>query len=322
MNSLRRVAATFPARNPTLVRLGLRSCAGIADSQAVKEPQREGNRSMVHFKLSLNKHPLKSTKSSSSNEAVQEWENPFQHPVWSKEEAESVAITHKPPKDISDRLALSTVKLLRFSFDVLAGFKTGRHDEYKYLNRMIFLETVAGVPGMVGGMVRHLHSLRRMERDHGWIHTLLEEAENERMHLLTFLKLKEPGPLFRTSVLLTQGVFFNLFFLTYLLSPKSCHRFVGYIEEEAVRTYTKCLQDIDENKLPLFTNLPAPSIGKSYWRLGPDGMFKDLILAIRADEANHREVNHTFADMHAEKREHDVNPFLQHQNVEKHQIKK
>lgn len=39
----------------------------------------------------------------------------------------------------------------------------------------------AGVPGMVAGMLRHLHSLRRMERDHGWIHTMLEEAENERM---------------------------------------------------------------------------------------------------------------------------------------------
>ena len=68
---------------------------------------------------------------------------------------------------------------------------------------MIFLETVAGVPGMVGGMVRHLHSLRRMERDHGWIHTLLEEAENERMHLLTFLKIKEPGPFFRCVIILT-----------------------------------------------------------------------------------------------------------------------
>jgi len=42
------------------------------------------------------------------------------------------------------------------------------------------LETVAGVPGMVGAMARHLRSLRTMTRDHGWIHTLLEEAENER----------------------------------------------------------------------------------------------------------------------------------------------
>lgn len=44
--------------------------------------------------------------------------------------------------------------------------------------------------------------LRR--RDHGWVHTLLEEAENERMHLLTFLALKQPGPVFRGLVLLGQ----------------------------------------------------------------------------------------------------------------------
>lgn len=45
-----------------------------------------------------------------------------------------------------------------------------------YLNRVVFLETVAGIPGMVAGMLRHLNSLRRMKRDHGWIHTLLEEV--------------------------------------------------------------------------------------------------------------------------------------------------
>lgn len=38
----------------------------------------------------------------------------------------------------------------------------------------------------------------------GWIHTLLEEAENERMHLLTFMHLKQPGILFRLAVLFTQ----------------------------------------------------------------------------------------------------------------------
>ncbi|CAM9546845.1 unnamed protein product [Ascophyllum nodosum] len=162
---------------------------------------------------------------------------------------------------------------------------------------------------MVAGALRHLNSLRRMRRDHGWIHTLLEEAENERMHLLTFLRLKKPGPIFRFMVLLSQGVMFNAFFLTYLISPKTCHRFVGYIEEEAVHTYTKLLEDIDANKLPLFTNLPAPAVAKSYWKLSEDAMFRDLILAIRADEANHRVVNHTFADMHKDFKQDAVNPF-------------
>ena len=41
-------------------------------------------------------------------------------------------------------------------------------------------------------------------RDHGWIHTLLEEAENERMHLLTFMQLTQPGPIMRGMVLVAQ----------------------------------------------------------------------------------------------------------------------
>ena len=60
--------------------------------------------------------------------------------------------------------------------------------------------------GMIGAMTRHLKSLRYMQRDHGWIHTLLEEAENERMHLLTFLELRKPGPLFKAMVVCGQGV--------------------------------------------------------------------------------------------------------------------
>jgi hypothetical protein len=62
----------------------------------------------------------------------------------------------------------------------------------------------SGVPGMVAGMLRHMRSLRTMKRDHGWIHTLLEEAENERMHLLTFMELRQPSMPFRAMVLLAQ----------------------------------------------------------------------------------------------------------------------
>jgi hypothetical protein len=40
--------------------------------------------------------------------------------------------------------------------------------EEKWITRFIFLESVAGVPGMVAGMLRHLKSIRRMRRDNGW----------------------------------------------------------------------------------------------------------------------------------------------------------
>lgn len=45
-----------------------------------------------------------------------------------------------------------------------------------------------------------------MRRDHGWIHTLFEEAENERMHLLIYMTLKQPSPIFRSVVWITQGI--------------------------------------------------------------------------------------------------------------------
>jgi len=82
---------------------------------------------------------------------------------------------------------------------------------------------------MVGAMLRHMVSLRTLKRDHGWIHTLLEEAENERMHLLTFMKLQQPGLAFRCAVLGAQGVFFNAFLFCYVFTPRTCHRFVGYL---------------------------------------------------------------------------------------------
>lgn len=44
-----------------------------------------------------------------------------------------------------------------------------------------------------------------LRRDHGWIHTLLEEAENERMHLLTFMNVSQPGPFMRGAVLVAQA---------------------------------------------------------------------------------------------------------------------
>jgi hypothetical protein len=95
---------------------------------------------------------------------------------------------------------------VRFFFDIGSGYAFGAINEKKLLRRIIFLETVAGIPGMVAGSIRHLRSLRRIQRDMGWIHTLLEEAENERMHLLAFKQVltKEPGILMKSTVWVSQ----------------------------------------------------------------------------------------------------------------------
>lgn len=151
------------------------------------------------------------------------------------------------------------------------------------------LETIAGVPGMVAGMLLHLKSLRKFQHTGGWIKALLEEAENERMHLMTMVELVKPSWHERLLVITAQGVFFNAFFVFYILSPKTAHRFVGYLEEEAVISYTQHLNAIESGKVE---NVPAPAIAIDYWRLPKDATLKDVITVIRADEAHHRDVNH------------------------------
>lgn len=69
------------------------------------------------------------------------------HPVWSKEELEAVAVKHVPPQGFVEHLAYYLMKCLKVGFDVASGFKFGTHDERAWLTRIIFLETVAGVPG-------------------------------------------------------------------------------------------------------------------------------------------------------------------------------
>lgn len=230
------------------------------------------------------------------------------HPVYSAEYVTSAAVmpTHKEPVKLYEKIGYGAVLAARSSFDFFTNYGKNM-TESKWLTRMLFLETVAGVPGMVSAMLRHLRSLRSMQRDHGWIHTLLEEAENERMHLLTFMQLRKTGVAFRAMVLLGQGVFFNLYMLAYMISPKTCHSFVGYLEEEAVKTYTKCLHDIDTDKngMGMWTTKPAPEIAISYWKLAEDASMRDVILAVRADEASHKHVNHTFSEMEPT----DSNPF-------------
>jgi ubiquinol oxidase len=192
---------------------------------------------------------------------------------------------HRPPACFRDRAALAIVKFLRFFADAFFARRYG--------HRAVVLETVAAVPGMVGGTLQHLRALRRMESDHGWIRQLLDEAENERMHLMTFIEIARPSHLERFLIVLVQGVFYNFFFLLYLVSPETAHRIVGYLEEEAVYSYTEYLAGVDDGT---YDNAPAPKVALDYWKLPADARLRDVILVVRADEAGHRDLNHRFAD--------------------------
>ena len=140
---------------------------------------------------------------------------------------------HFEPKNLSDKVALSFTKFLRFLADTF--FKK------RYGHRAVVLETIAAVPGMVAGMILHLKSLRKMEDDRGWIKTLLDEAENERMHLMTFIHVAKPTFIERLIILFAQFIFIITYAIIYLISQRTAHRIVGYFEEEAVISYTEYL---------------------------------------------------------------------------------
>ncbi|KWU43531.1 alternative oxidase, partial [Rhodotorula sp. JG-1b] len=249
------------------------------------------------------------------------------HPVYTQEELDAIQIVERPPENMTDRLAKWMVKAARAGFDLVTGYKARRHcrirsiaelqkegylmTEKQWMARI--LESIAGVPGFTAAMLRHLHSLRLMRRDGGWIRTLLEEAENERMHLLTFMKIRQPGYFFRFMVLVAQGVFTNLFFFTYLIYPKACHRFVGYLVP--VKTYTHVLEAIKRGEIPEWApggEAKVPQVAKDFWRLPDDAQMIDLIRVVRADEAGHRFVNHSLANL----RRDDFNPVaMVHQSA-------
>ena len=123
-----------------------------------------------------------------------------------------------------------------------------------------------------------------MKDDDGMIKELLDEAENERMHLMTFIEIAKPSKLERFLILLAQ-ISFGLFYtLLYIFFKKTAHRMIGYFEEEAVTSYTEYLNEIDNGTI---MNRPAPKIAIDYWNLGSDASLRDVVLAVRADEAGH-----------------------------------
>jgi len=143
-------------------------------------------------------------------------------------------------------------------------------------------------------MLLHLKSLRKMQDDKGWIKILLDEAANERMHLMTFIKIAKPTFIERLIIMVAQFIFILMYLFIYLISQKTAHRIVGYFEEEAVISYTEYLNEIEEGKIE---NIKAPEIAINYWNLPLNSRLKDVVKVIRDDEAGHRDVNHSFADI-------------------------
>ena len=192
---------------------------------------------------------------------------------------------HLHPECFSDRVALFITRSLRFFADTF--FKK------RYGHRAVVLETIAAVPGMVGGMLAHFKSLRKMIDDGDFIKELLEEADNERMHLMTFIAIAKPSAFERFIILAGQFIFGAFYTILYIFFKRTAHRMVGYFEEEAVFSYTEYLQEIDSGKIP---NVSAPEIAINYWGLDKNASLREVIEVIRDDEAGHRDRNHAIAD--------------------------
>lgn len=163
-----------------------------------------------------------------------------------------------------------------------------------YGKRALILETVAGVPGMVGGMLTHLYSLRRLQKGNGTkIQELLDEATNERKHLMFFMEIVHPSFLERALIIFVQFVFWHYYLLMYMLFPRTAHRMTGYFEEEAVNSYTSYLALIEAGEIE---DVPAPQIAIEYYNLLPEAKLSDMIKYVRLDEMKHAKVNHGYAD--------------------------
>jgi hypothetical protein len=108
-------------------------------------------------------------------------------------------VLHRDARTLSDKFASGLVRFARFMFDLVSGYKHAATppnekmsleelrkggyllDHHAWLNvsdanmvpdassscscqRILFLESIAGVPGMVAATMRHLSSLRLMVR--------------------------------------------------------------------------------------------------------------------------------------------------------------
>lgn len=195
-------------------------------------------------------------------------------------------LRHHVPDTVSDRVAYNLAIFV--SWTVGNSFFQRRYGE-----RAIILETVTAVPPMVVATLLHLKCLRGMLDDKGWVRTFMDEAENQRAHLMAFVELTRPNSWERFLIALAQGVFYNAYFLLYLISAQTAHRLAAYFAEQAVQGYSQYLAQIVSDARGAEA---APSMAIAYWGLTPNAEVRDMILAMLEDEAIHRDLHHAFAD--------------------------
>ena len=74
------------------------------------------------------------------------------HPIYKIQDIETISKYTHTPQGFGDKIAKGLVTLFRGGFDTVTRYNPETMKEREWLFRMIILETVAGVPGMVGGL--------------------------------------------------------------------------------------------------------------------------------------------------------------------------
>ena len=99
------------------------------------------------------------------------------------------------------------------------------------------------------------------------------------MHLMTFMQIARPSTASGCSILLAQGVFYNAFFLLYLISPGQRIASWATSRRRRVYSYTEYLAGVDDGT---YANVPAPAIAIAYWKLAPGACLREVIVAVSA----------------------------------------
>jgi len=325
------------------MRVGMRGIGGVGGAArpvaltarrfANNSHEDECGSDMVHFKVGVRKHPLRpepvlhGSSATHGVKAVESNSHQKMDPakfeagkyhaivnhVWTQSEIDErlANLWQHKPTTLTDKALNGLMWSMYRGFNWVTGFKAQNTPVKAVEWRLIVLESVAGVPGFVAAMVRHFRCLRTLKRDHGWIHTLLEEAENERMHLLTCMQMFEAGTVTKLMVMAAQCTITPFMVALYVVKPQALHRFVGYLEETACLTYANIILQVETPGTPLhaaWAQKDAPDIAINYWHLSADCKWVDVLKCMFADECNHRDVNHTLAYLKTS----DPNPFVLH----------
>lgn len=187
------------------------------------EVQRDlGSVSHMHFKKSGRPHPLLAIKPEELY--VHGLDKAGRNHVWEKEEIQERMDTlyKHTPVTMADKIMHKIMYGSYVTFNALTRFNVQNPSPQSCVWRLILLESVAGVPGFLAASHRHFSAIRHLKRDFGWINTLLEEAENERMHLMICMKMFDAGLITRAVVVAAQLLMTPFLAGLYAVHPKAC----------------------------------------------------------------------------------------------------